>query len=118
MPDIIINKTDELDVRLSVTETKVDNIESDVSEQKVMLKDISMKVDGLKERFDKMNGALPHIQDSCTRIEGHMEGVTAISNEQETKIEKNSVHIKLMWALMLPVVIAITGALVKIFINN
>ena len=38
---------DDLDVRLSVTETKVVNIESDMTEQKVMLKEISVKVDGL-----------------------------------------------------------------------
>ena len=110
-------RKDDLGIRLSVTETKVANIDDDLLEQKNVLKDISMKVDGLKERFDKMNGALPHIQKSCARIEGHIEGITNITNAQETKIEKNSLYVKLMWALMLPVVIAIVGGLVKIFMS-
>jgi len=110
-------KKDDLDVRLSVTETKVTNIEEDLVEQKVVLRDISVKVDGLKERFDKMNGTLPHIQETCNSIERHLEGVTEANHSQETKIAKNGVSIKVMWGILVPVVIGIAGALIKIFFS-
>ena len=110
---------DDLDIRLSVTETKVVNIESDMTEQKEMLKEISVKVDGLKERFDKMNGAIPHIEDACSRIEQHLELVVHVSNTQETKIAKNSLYMKLLWGLVVPIVLAATGSMIKIvFFGN
>ena len=89
MPD---TPKDDLDVRLSVTETKVINIEDDLIEQKVVLKDISVKVDNVKERLDKFNGALPHIQETCNNIERHLESVTDANNKQENKITKSQNH--------------------------
>lgn len=115
MPDT--SNKDDLDVRLSVTETKVTNIEEDLVEQKVVLKDIFVKVDGLKERFDKMNGTLPHIQKTCNNIEQHLEGVIEANHKQENKITKNALSIKIVLGVLIPVSIGITGALIKIFFS-
>ena len=110
---------DDLDIRLSVTETKVTGIEGDLAEHKIMLKEISVKVDGLKERFDKMNGAIPHIEDACNRIEQHLELVAHTSNRQETKIAKNTLYIKLLWGLVIPIILTVTGSFIKIvFFGN
>lgn len=110
---------DDLSIRLSVTETKVVNIEGDLGEYKTVLKDISVKVDGLKERFDKMNGAIPHIESSLANIDKHLESVTDTSYEQETKIIKNTLYIRLLWGLVVPVVLTVTGAFIKIvFFGN
>ena len=109
-----VSNKNNLDVRLSVTETKVANIQGDLVDQKDVLKDIYDKVNGLKERFDKMNGALPHIQESCSNIEKHLEEVAKANNEQENKITKNSLYIKLMWGLSTPIMLAIVGTLVKV----
>lgn len=105
---------DDLDIRLSITETKVVSIEGDLVEHKVMLRDISTKVDGLKERFDKLNGALPHIQKTCGNIEKHLEAVTKANNSQENKITKNSLYIKILWGIVIPVSLTIVGATVKL----
>ena len=107
---------DNLDVRLSVTETKVDNIGCDLADQKAVFRDIAAKVDGLKERFDKMNGAIPHIQATCNNIERHLESGIEINNTHEAKITKNSTYIKIMLGILAPVVVGIAGALIKIFI--
>ena len=48
MPDKPIR--DDLDVRLSVTETKVTTIQGDLLDQKTVLRDISTKVDNVKEK--------------------------------------------------------------------
>ena len=105
---------DDLDVRLSVTETRVTNMQEDFSEHKTMLRDISLKVDGLKERFDKMNGALPHIQETCSNIESHLEAVTDSNNKQNNQITKNSLYVKLLWALVVPIALTIVGATIKL----
>jgi len=110
MPD---SKSD-LSARVSVTETKVTNIESDLVDQKEVLKDIAVKVDGVKERFDRMNGALPHIEETLTSIKEHLENVTEISHSQETKIVKNTLYIKLLWGFVVPVVLTVTGSMIKI----
>lgn len=115
MPD---TPRDDLDVRLSVAETKVAKIEEDMVEQKIVLRDIFVKVDGLKERFDKMNGTLPHIQETCNNIEKHLEGVVKSDHEQDTRITKNSLYIKIIWAITVPTTVAIAGALIKIFFGN
>ena len=115
------NSLDEnnFDVRLSVTETKIVGIEDDLGEHKVMLKDIAVKIDGVKGRFDKMNGSIPHIENTLKSIEKHLEGVTKISHEQETKIAKNTTYVRLLWALIIPVVLTVTGAMIKIaFFGN
>jgi len=105
---------DELNTRLSVTETKVTNIEENMGEQKAVLKDIAVKVDGVRDRFSKMNGTLPHIQDTCNNIEKQLTNLIIFSGKQETKIEKNSLNIKLMWALIVPVAVAVTVAIIKV----
>ena len=109
---------DDLDVRLSVAETKVTNIEDEMSEQKIVLRDISVKVDGLKERFDKMNGTLPHIQEACNNIEKHMGGMVETIHKQDTRITKNTLYMKIIWAITIPTTVAIVGALIKIFFGN
>ena len=112
---------EDLSVRLSVAETKVANMNEDIAEQKTVLKDIVGKVDGLKERFDKMNGSIPHIKDSCNRIEKHLELIAKSNNQHETeivenktKIAHNALYIKLLWGLVSANILAITGAMIKI----
>jgi len=109
---------DDLSIRLSVTETKVTNIEDDLMEQKTVLRDISIKVDNVKERFDKLNGALPHIQETCNNIERHLETATELSHGQDNRITKNSLYIKILWGIVVPVSLTIVGATIKLMFFN
>jgi chromosome segregation ATPase len=108
----------DLDIRLSVSEVKIQKVEEDLGENKIMLKDISAKVESVSNNFTKMNGTLPHIKETCDSIVDHLEALTKENSKQETKIAKNGLYIKVMWGLLAPVTIAIVGALIKIFIVN
>ena len=99
MPSSLKN---DFNARLSVSETKIVGIETDLNEHKDLLKYISVKIDAVKERFDKMNGAIPHITRTLSNIEKHLNSVADTNYGQETKIEKNSLYIKLLWGSCVP----------------
>ena len=107
----------ELDVRLAVTEEKIRNIEEDIAESKDMLNKIFGKVDSVKERFDKMNGTLPHIEKTLEDIELHLEKVSSRLANHEAKIAKTTLTTKIIWAVLLPVSLAIIGAVIKLLFS-
>lgn len=109
MPD----DTKDLDVRLSVSEVKIQKIEEDMAEHKTMLKDISVEIKTVSDHFSKLNGSLPHIQETCTNIERNVQTVIENDHRQDNKITKNSLYIKIMWGVFTLISSGVIGWVVK-----
>src|SRR3990167_5714929 len=87
------NKNDDLEPRLAVVETKVENVEVQQTEMKGHVKEIYSISQDVKIKLLQLNGSLPRIEQGLISIEDKLDKVTV-------RVEVTSSKVKIIWTVL------------------
>ena len=99
------NKDEDLDTRVAVVETKVENIEIQQVETKKHLKEIYEVSQDLRQKISKQNGILPRMETSLISIESKMDEIAINAAVTSSKL-------KVLWVVFGTVGGLLTASLV------
>jgi chromosome segregation ATPase len=104
----------EHEAKIAVLEVEVGHLQTDSHDTKEWLKSIDGKLDGVKERLDKQNGAIPHMTSDVAKLSESV----SILHENITKIQLNTnkteLRTKILWGTLATVGAAFIAAIVKL----
>lgn len=98
------NKNDDLEPRLAVVETKIENTEIQQTDMKAHIKEIYGISQDVKTKLLQLNGSLPRIEKGLVSIEDKLDLVTV-------RVEVTSNKVKILWGIVgtLSGILAATG---------
>ena len=104
---------EDLDVRLSVLETKHGSMHESLGELKVSVKEVSDVVCDLRDRANKTNGMLPYIKESVDKFGNRLDSIEiAVNNNKSVAIK-----VKILWGILASIGVILLSALVKFLLD-
>lgn len=108
--NIEVHDVHKLETRTAVLETKIDYIETTITENKTKLNSIDNKLDGIVTHITRQNGTIP-------RMEENVHLLLQNAQEQEKITIVSDTRTKLIWGLVVSIVLLIGGIAVKFLIG-
>lgn len=90
----------EVSERVSVLEVKVENVEKALSKLSDSQKEHFETTLQIKERLDKQNGAIPHIQEDMRGLVDTQEKILSRLNKDSIRNANLSIRVKLLWSTL------------------
>lgn len=90
----------DLDKRISILETEFENMDNTITKMETTVSENYESTLAIKERLDKWNGSIPHLVEDVKVANGKMDKVLEALSANTVADAKNSVKIKVMWAIL------------------
>jgi hypothetical protein len=89
----------EMSERVSALEIKVENVEKSIQALSVNQKEHFELTLQIKERFDRQNGAIPHMQEDMSGLAEAQEKILSRMGKDSIRNANTSLKIKILWSL-------------------
>lgn len=104
----------ELDKRISVLETELENMEKSIMKIDVAVSENHEATMSIKERLDKWNGSIPHLVEDVKEVKGLQMKLLDKLNKNTIADKNREAKIKIMWGVFA----AVGGALLSFAIKT
>ena len=94
------DEINDLHTRVSVLETRFDNMEDVLSRFEKGMNDHAQITLQIKERLDKQNGLMPHMSEDIKALIKQQSEVSERMTHNEIREASRSVKVKIVWAVM------------------
>ena len=103
-----------IEIMLSVLETKHDTMGESLNELKISVKDVSGVVYDLRDRINRQNGVLPHLKESIDVMNQHFNRMEVAVNNSRDVAKSAAMRVKILWGISASIGIVLLGMLVKL----
>jgi hypothetical protein len=108
---------DPLEIRVVILETKTSSMESKFEKMENRLEQTHELVLEIKERLDKQNGWIPHLQQDIHALKESQIQLNTILNKNGVEDKEQSTRLKVIWGVMTAIGSAIIGYVLKGMFN-
>lgn len=110
MPATAVNQ--EHDASIAVLQVEVQHLQHDAENTKAWLGSIDKKVDDIKSRLDKQNGAIPHLQSDVSALTVSMKELGSKMDDLKDSGRETGFKTSIIWGGATALLVTIVGALV------
>lgn len=102
------------EAKIAVLEVEVTHLQTDSVNTRQWLSSIDRKVDDIKSRLDKQNGAIPHMQSDISELTDLMKDMS--TKQQDSRVANQEFKLKtgMMWSGLGFVIASIIGLIIKV----
>lgn len=115
MPDQFPCK--EHEAKIAVLEVEVGHLQNDARETKQWLKSIDGKVDDIKERLDRQNGAIPHMSQDISKLSESVSTLHSAVSNLQVNSSKTETKTMIIWGILTAIGAAVLAAVTRFLIG-